>query len=173
MKGFSIYPYMYYRLATWYFRFEKKGKISYGASILVSLSQVIILTDILGFYIGGIPYLGTIIMAISQGYEPSPPMLSAYKDWWRIFSVKKPATKRKYLAKSIAEIGGLPYVQPARTLTALENTFGKMNKGESINIIDWQLFLWSKYMLGLKEEKGKSAFKGIKAIQPLNKGGGL
>ncbi len=51
MKGFSIYPYMYYRLATWYFRFEKKGKISYGASILVSLSQVIILTDILGFFL--------------------------------------------------------------------------------------------------------------------------
>ncbi len=50
MKGFSIYPYMYYRLATWYFRFEKKGKISYGASILVSLSQVLILTDILGFF---------------------------------------------------------------------------------------------------------------------------
>ena len=42
---------MYYRLATWYFRFEKKGKISYGASILVSLSQVIILTDILGFFL--------------------------------------------------------------------------------------------------------------------------
>lgn len=41
---------MYYRLATWYFRFEKKGKISYGASILVSLSQVLILTDILGFF---------------------------------------------------------------------------------------------------------------------------
>jgi hypothetical protein len=50
MKGFSIYPYMYYRLATWYFRFEKKGKISYGASILVSLSQVLILTDLLGFF---------------------------------------------------------------------------------------------------------------------------
>jgi len=42
---------MYYRLATWYFRFEKKGKISYGASILVSLSQVMILTDILGFFL--------------------------------------------------------------------------------------------------------------------------
>ena len=42
---------MYYRLATWYFRFEKKGKISYGASILVSLSQVTILTDILGFFL--------------------------------------------------------------------------------------------------------------------------
>ncbi len=40
---------MYYRLATWYFKFEKKGKISYGASILVSLSQVLILTDIFGF----------------------------------------------------------------------------------------------------------------------------
>ena len=40
---------MYYRLATWYFRFEKKGKISYGASVLVSLSQVLIITDILGF----------------------------------------------------------------------------------------------------------------------------
>lgn len=50
MKGFNIYPYMYYRLATWYFRFEKKGKISYGASILVSLSQALILTDILGFF---------------------------------------------------------------------------------------------------------------------------
>ncbi len=51
MKGYSIYSYMYYRLATWYFRFEKKGKISYGASILVSLSQVMILTDILGFFL--------------------------------------------------------------------------------------------------------------------------
>lgn len=40
---------MYYRLATWYFKFEKKGEISYGASILVSLSQVLILTDIFGF----------------------------------------------------------------------------------------------------------------------------
>jgi len=40
---------MYYRLAIWYLKFEKKGKISYGASILVSLSQVLILTDIFGF----------------------------------------------------------------------------------------------------------------------------
>jgi len=40
---------MYYRLATWYFKFEKKGKISYGASIFVSLSQALILTDIFGF----------------------------------------------------------------------------------------------------------------------------
>jgi hypothetical protein len=50
MKEFSIYPYMYYRLATWYFRFEKKGNISYGASTLVSLSQGLILTDILGLF---------------------------------------------------------------------------------------------------------------------------
>lgn len=42
---------MYYRLATWYFKFEKKGRISYGASILVSLSQVLILTDILGYFL--------------------------------------------------------------------------------------------------------------------------
>ncbi|MBS4056766.1 MAG: hypothetical protein KGZ82_05575 [Bacteroidales bacterium] len=48
MKFFDIYSYMYYRLATWYFKFEKKGKISYGATILVSLSQVLILTDIFG-----------------------------------------------------------------------------------------------------------------------------
>lgn len=48
MKLFDIYSYMYYRLAAWYFKFEKKGKISYGASILVSLSQVLILTDIFG-----------------------------------------------------------------------------------------------------------------------------
>lgn len=51
MKVFDIYSYMYYRLATWYFKFEKKGKISYGASILVSLSQVLILTDIFGFFL--------------------------------------------------------------------------------------------------------------------------
>jgi len=38
---------MYFRTATWYFKFEKKGKVSYGASILVSLSQVLILTDVL------------------------------------------------------------------------------------------------------------------------------
>ena len=48
MKRFGIYSYMYYRLATWYFKFEKKGKISYGASVLVSLSQALIITDILG-----------------------------------------------------------------------------------------------------------------------------
>ena len=48
MKMFEIYSYMYYRLATWYFKYEKKGKISYGASILVSLSQVMIITDIFG-----------------------------------------------------------------------------------------------------------------------------
>lgn len=39
---------MYYRLAVWYFKFEKKGRVSYGASILVSLSQILILTDIYG-----------------------------------------------------------------------------------------------------------------------------
>lgn len=50
MKVFEIYSYMYYRLATWYFKYEKKGKISYGASILVSLSQMMILTDIIGFF---------------------------------------------------------------------------------------------------------------------------
>ena len=50
MKMFEIYSYMYYRLATWYFKYEKKGKISYGASILVSLSQMMILTDIIGFF---------------------------------------------------------------------------------------------------------------------------
>jgi len=49
MKSFDLYSYMYYRLATWYFKFEKKGKISYGASIFVSLSQALILTDIFGF----------------------------------------------------------------------------------------------------------------------------
>jgi len=43
---------MYYRLCGFgYFRFEKKGKISFGASALVSLSQVMILTNILGFSI--------------------------------------------------------------------------------------------------------------------------
>lgn len=47
MKIFEIYQYMYYRLASWYFRFEKKRNISYGASILVSLSQILILTDVI------------------------------------------------------------------------------------------------------------------------------
>jgi purine-cytosine permease-like protein len=39
---------MYYRLATWYFRYEKKSNISYGATALVSLSQIFILLDIGG-----------------------------------------------------------------------------------------------------------------------------
>jgi len=48
MKIRNIYSYMYYRLATWYFRYEKKSNISYGATALVSLSQIFILLDIGG-----------------------------------------------------------------------------------------------------------------------------
>jgi len=48
MKISDLYPYMYYRLATWYFRYEKKSSVSYGATALVSLSQVLILIDIAG-----------------------------------------------------------------------------------------------------------------------------
>ena len=47
----NIYPYMYYRLATWYFKFEKKSNISFAASALVTLSQTMILTDIAGMII--------------------------------------------------------------------------------------------------------------------------
>lgn len=48
MKLNELYPYMYYRVARWYFKFESKHKISYGASVLVSLSQIMIITDIVG-----------------------------------------------------------------------------------------------------------------------------
>lgn len=51
MKVFEIYNYMYYRLAKWYFKYEDKDeKLSSGAFIIVTISQFIILTDILGFY---------------------------------------------------------------------------------------------------------------------------
>lgn len=45
MKIRNIYSYMYYRLATWYFRYEKKSNFSSGAAALVSLSQMLILLD--------------------------------------------------------------------------------------------------------------------------------
>jgi len=51
MKVLDIYPYMYYKLATWYFKFEKKSNISFAASALVTLSQIMILTDIAGMII--------------------------------------------------------------------------------------------------------------------------
>lgn len=51
MNVLDIYPYMYYRLATWYFKFEKKSHISFAASALVTLSQIMILTDIVGIII--------------------------------------------------------------------------------------------------------------------------
>jgi len=42
---------MYYRLAKWYFKYEEKDeKLSSGAFIIVTISQFLILTDILGFY---------------------------------------------------------------------------------------------------------------------------
>jgi hypothetical protein len=51
MRGRNVYSYMYYRLASWYFKIEGKGKISYGATAIVTLSQVLILTDVIGFVI--------------------------------------------------------------------------------------------------------------------------
>jgi len=51
MKALDIHPYMYYRLATWFFKFEKKSKISFAASALVTLSQMMILTNIFGMII--------------------------------------------------------------------------------------------------------------------------
>lgn len=40
---------MYYRLAKWYFRHEEKNKkLSTGAAGIVSLSQILIITDIVG-----------------------------------------------------------------------------------------------------------------------------
>ena len=50
MKITEIFNYMYYRLASWYFRYEKKRNISYTASILVSLSHAMIFTDIIGIF---------------------------------------------------------------------------------------------------------------------------
>ena len=51
IKALEIYPYMYYRLATWYLKFEKKSNISFAASALVTLSQIMILSDIVGMII--------------------------------------------------------------------------------------------------------------------------
>ncbi len=51
MKVIEFYDYIYYRLAKWYFNSENKDeKFSSGAFVIVSLSQFMILTDILGIY---------------------------------------------------------------------------------------------------------------------------
>jgi hypothetical protein len=49
MKITEVYNYMYYRLAKWYFRHEEKEKkLSTGAAGIVSLSQIVIIIDVVG-----------------------------------------------------------------------------------------------------------------------------
>jgi hypothetical protein len=49
MKLFEFFDYTYYRLSTWYIKREKEQSLYHGASGLVSLSQILIITNILGF----------------------------------------------------------------------------------------------------------------------------
>lgn len=51
MKRVNIFDFMYYRIARWYFKYEKEdelSKYSFTATLIVSLSQVLILVDIVG-----------------------------------------------------------------------------------------------------------------------------
>lgn len=79
-----MFDYMYYRIATWYFRRERKGKLSVQASMLVSLSQILIITDI-----GGLIILETLEASVSsqlmKQYSPLYIgiilLISFYNDW--------------------------------------------------------------------------------------------
>jgi len=97
--------------------------------------------DLAAYAVVPIFFFGQILSSIMQGFSPEGTVATQWtSDLNKALTVKKPAAKVKYGIRAVAELTGIPVVQPLRTFNGIID----MYRGDTT---DPKRLIWSAYYL--------------------------